>query len=332
MRAIDLFGVGLVLALALPRQVDDPADPLLNPQVNVSRDPASWYAATLFEKLSEPQPGEWREAHPEPVQSFAEYVRSRPNRPRQVRKWILLQPLGTVTGDARERLEALREYLSIYYMLPVRAEPWIPLANVRSREREMAGRTFRQYPTVDILYNLLLPRVRVGTFAMLGVTMEDLYPEDSWNYVFGQASLAHRVGVYSLVRFYPEFWGAERTGAAEHLGLRRSLQTLVHETGHLFGVQHCQTYACVMNGSNSLAESDTRPMHLCPECLKKFRWNTGFDIITRYENLKAFYEKQGLEEETKWVAQRLRECGATPTEADTGKSVPERGNGNPRRS
>ncbi len=47
---IPLHVLNLCVALALPRQVDDPADPLLNPQVNVARDPASWYAATLFEK------------------------------------------------------------------------------------------------------------------------------------------------------------------------------------------------------------------------------------------------------------------------------------------
>ncbi|HUS45384.1 MAG TPA: archaemetzincin [Phycisphaerae bacterium] len=323
-----LHVLNLCVALALPRQVDDPADPLLNPQVNVARDPASWYTATLFEKLSEPQPGEWREAHPEPVQSFAEYVRSRPNRPRQVRKWIILQPLGTVTGDARERLETLRAYLSIYYTLPVRAEPWISLANVRSREREMAGRTFRQYLTGDILYNLLLPRVKIGTFAMLGVTMDDLYPEESWNYVFGQASLKHRVGVYSLTRFYPEFWGDEETGESDRLGLKRSLKTLVHETGHMFGVRHCQKYECVMNGSNSLRESDGRPMHLCPGCLKKFRWNIGFDIIGRCEALKAFYEAHEMADEAEWVGKRLAECRDSPAEGTGGDAAPDAGEDN----
>ena len=309
MRAIGLLSAGLVLALALPRQVDDPADPLLNPQAKVTRDPKAWYSGALYEKLSDPRPGEWRAEHPEPVQSFSDYIRSRPNRPRQVRKWIILQPVGTMTAEARERLETLREYLGVYYTLPVRVEAWVPLASVRSRERTFGNRSLRQYLTGDILHKVLLSRVRVGTFALLGVTMEDLYPEDSWNYVFGQASLAHRVGVYSLVRFGPEFWGEERTEETDRLNLLRSLKLVVHETGHMFGVQHCQTYACVMNGTNSLAETDARPIHLCPECLKKFRWNIGFDPVARYEALKTFYERHGLIEEAAWVQKRLDETG-----------------------
>jgi archaemetzincin len=126
--------------------------------------------------------------------------------------------------------------------------------------------------------------------------------------------------VYSLVRFYPEFWGDERTEAAERLGLARSLQTLVHEVGHLFGVHHCQTYQCVMNGCNSLRESDTRPIHLCPECLKKFRWNIGFDVMARYETLKAFYETHDMKAEAEWIEKRLRECRGT---INAGKTLPE---------
>jgi len=240
-------------------------------------------------------------------------------------------PLGTPTSPIRLPIDTLRKYLEIYYALPVRVAEPADLEGARSREQQWGARKWRQYLTGDILTKILRPRVTPETFCLLGVTMEDLYPSEDWNYVFGQASLADRVGVYSLVRFGPEFWGEAETPETERLGRLRSLKTLVHETGHMLGVHHCQTYECVMNGSNSLAEADQRPMHLCPECLKKFRWNTGFDIMTRYENLKTFYTEQGLEDEAQWVAQRLRECGATSPEADTGKSVPKRGCGDPRR-
>jgi archaemetzincin len=266
--------------------------------------------------MTEPKPGDWRQAHPEPVQSFRQYVASRPNRPTGARHTLVLVPLGTLGPDAAKRLEPLRAYLEIYYALPVKAAPGAALRGVKSRERRWAGRTWTQYLTGDILEKVLRPRVERDAFALLGVTMEDLYPEESWNYVFGQASLADRVGVYSLVRFHPEFWGQEPSDAAARLGLKRSLATLVHETGHMFGVHHCQTYDCVMNGSNSLAESDGRPMALCPECLKKFRWNIGFDVPARYEALRAFYEEHGLAAEAAFAAKRLAECrqrkAATP--------------------
>ena len=42
---------------------------------------------------------------------------------------------------------------------------------------------------------------------MISVTMFDIYPEDSWNYVFGLASLINRTGVFSFIRYDPEFQG-----------------------------------------------------------------------------------------------------------------------------
>jgi archaemetzincin len=83
---------------------------------------------------------------------------------------------------------------------------------------------------------------------------------------------------------------------------------MVHETGHMFGVQHCQAYECVMCGCNSLEESDRRPIHLCPECLKKVRWNIGFDVVGRYQGLKKFYEAHEMKDEAAWVEQRIQEC------------------------
>jgi archaemetzincin len=138
------------------------------------------------------------------------------------------------------------------------------------------------------------------------------------------------VGVYSLVRFYPAFWGQAESDEGDRRGLQRSLATLVHETGHMFGVAHCQKHECVMNGSNSLGESDRRPIHLCPECLRKFRWNIGFDIIPRYEGLKAFYEKHGMAAQASWIESRLRECraaGATPAKPAPDDKKPARPKG-----
>ena len=306
--AAGLAGVGATALHAGARLAADDERALFRPQADVSRDPAAWYADALYEKMGDPKPGDWRAAHPEPAQSFRDYVASRPNRPNRARHTIVLVPVGSPGPDAAKRMEPLRAYLEAYYTLPVKTAEGAPLKGVRSRERRWGGRRFTQYLAGDILEKVLGPRVQRDAFSLLGVTIEDLYPEESWNYVFGQASLAERVGVYSLLRFYPEFWGGEPGEAAERLGLKRSLATLVHETGHMFGVHHCQAYDCVINGSNSLAESDRRPLALCPECLKKFRWNIGFDVPARYEALRAFYEKHGFKEEAAFAAKRLQEC------------------------
>ncbi|MBE3100312.1 MAG: hypothetical protein IMZ44_24590 [Planctomycetes bacterium] len=285
---------------------------LYRPQARVEADPPAWYSPALFTPMPKPQPGDWMAAHPEPAQSFEQYVPSVRVRPRAGRHTLYLCPLGPMSAGERARLAVLREFLEAYFVLPAGQAPPAGLDRVTTRERSMFGRQVRQYLTSDILDSVLQPLLPKDGVCLLGVTMQDLYPEPSWNYVFGQASLERRIGVYSLVRFYPAFWGERETPEALLKGLKRSLATLVHETGHLFGVWHCQKYECVMNGSNSLGESDRRPIHLCPECLKKFRWNLGFKVVERYEGLRKFYAAHGMTAEADWVAKRLAECGPQP--------------------
>jgi hypothetical protein len=65
-----------------------------------------------------------------------------------------------------------------------------------------------------------------------------------------------------------------------------------------------------------LHESDARPMHLCPVCLRKLHHSIGFDVVGRYGELYHFYDKTGFEEEAKWTAQRLeRIAGRAAAEA-----------------
>ena len=37
------------------------------------------------------------------------------------------------------------------------------------------------------------------------------------------------------------------------LTLRRSCKVLAHEACHMFGIEHCVWFRCLMNGSNHLA-------------------------------------------------------------------------------
>ena len=61
-----------------------------------------------------------------------------------------------------------------------------------------------------------------------------------------------------------------------------------------------------MNGSNNLAESDSRPLHLCPVCLRKLQAVLGFDVLDRYRRLREFYRQVDFGEEGRWVAERLK--------------------------
>src|SRR5258708_22877041 len=109
------------------------------------------------------------------------------------------------------------------------------------------------------------------------------------NYVFGQASLNARVGVWSLFRL--------ELGADKETILRRMLKIAAHETGHMFSMWHCTKYECVMSGTNHIAETDSRPIDVCPECMAKICWLSDVDPTTRYERLAAFCRKNGLNKE-----------------------------------
>ena len=123
-------------------------------------------------------------------------------------------------------------------------------------------------------------------------------------FVFGQASLRDRTAVYSFARYEPNFYGEKRADA-QQLILRRSCKVLAHETCHMFGIEHCIWYRCLMNGSNHIEEADERPFHLCPVDLRKLQWSVGFDVLERYRRLLAFGEQAGFRDEARWLQRRV---------------------------
>jgi archaemetzincin len=74
----------------------------------------------------------------------------------------------------------------------------------------------------------------------------------------------------------------------------------------MFGLTHCTFFNCLMNGSNHLAESDRRPLHLCPVCLRKLQWSVGFDVLARYSALEALDRAAGFSDEADWLKARIQ--------------------------
>lgn len=265
-----------------------------------------------FQPIDPPGSGDWLAVHPEPGQTFEDFLSLVPPRPRPPRDKMYLQPLGSFSGDEGPSLELLREYAAIYYSMDVRLRDPLSLdrSEVRSRQNPLSGR--RQILTTDVL-GILKREAPSDAFCTLAITMEDLYPHPSWNFVFGQASIPDRVGVFSFARYDPTFYGEKRKEGHKSLLLKRACKVLVHETGHMFSLAHCIFFKCVMNGSNHLRESDARPLHFCPVCLRKIHHILGFDILERYERLLNFYLKVGFQEEAQWVQGRLKRVGRLAT-------------------
>jgi archaemetzincin len=257
-----------------------------------------------FEPIPVPQTGDWLAVHREPGQTFEEFVSSHPNRPDKTRTEIYLQPLGEFGTDQSLLLERLRAFAAAYFCMEVTLLPPVGLDTSSLTTRVNSYTHKRQILTGDVLA-VLKRHLPPDAFCELAITMEDLYPDPSWNFVFGQASLQDRVGVYSFARYDPAFYGDARGNDYQEVLLRRSCRVLAHETAHMFGLAHCIYYRCVLNGSNHLQESDARPLHLCPVCLHKLQWSIGFDVLARYEQLKRYYETAGLAREAEWIADRL---------------------------
>ena len=262
--------------------------------------------ADAFKPIPAPGGSDWLANHREAGQTFDQFRKGRHNRPDQKRDTLYILPLGKFKkSDGDGLLSPLREYSELYFGMPTRllpAEADTDALGITTRINPGTGK--RQLLSTDIL-RLLPKKLPEDAFCMLAVTTEDLYPQESWNFVFGQASLRERVGVFSFARYDPTFFGGEPAEDVAKLVLRRSCDVLVHETGHMFGIRHCIHYHCIMNGSNHLDESDAAPMHLCPVCLRKLQLSARFDPRARYAKLVKFYAKHGFEEEGSWVKARL---------------------------
>lgn len=261
--------------------------------------------AAEFQPIPKPSPGDWLSVHNELGQTFQEFVRSQPPQERRI---IYLQLVGEFPPERSPSIAKLREFATAFFAMEVKVLPALTgnTANFTTRRNPITGNS--QLLTSDILH-LLKTRLPPDAFCILAITMEDLYPEATWNFVFGQASLRERVGVYSFARYDPAFYGEARAPEYERLLLRRSCKVLAHETGHMFGLAHCTFFNCLMNGSNHLAESDRRPLHLCPLCLRKLQWSIGFDVVNRYRSLQRINRAAGFADEADWLGRRIEILG-----------------------
>ncbi len=248
-----------------------------------------------FVRLTPENANGWFHTFAEPIQSFERYQLQNPTRPTLTRRVIVLQPLGDWQPEEAELLEPLRAYCSAFFQLPARIAPSLSLAPVNGSSRPSGyfpGR--KQYDAGDILAKILEPRLPADAVAYLGVTMEDLKSDDL-SFVFGVGSWHERVGIYSLGRYFPKKRAGKLTDLDKKRALRRALQVLNHETGHMLGLTHCTVYRCSMNGVLSLPDADRTPLEYCPLCQQKLAWNIGYRASNRDQQLQAFYQEEGLQ-------------------------------------
>lgn len=243
-------------------------------------------------KLEKPIEGDWLYTRKEKGQTFNQYIKNSPLSVTPDRNVIYLQPIGNFDSLHYNLIRYTKDYLQIFYQLNVTILNTLPNNIIPdSAKRTIDGN--EQIYAPYILNDLLIKRIPKDAIVIMVLTERDLYPNPTWNYVFGLASYKRRVGVTSMFRFCN--YDIDTTNY--QIGLKRLINVSSHEIGHMFTMKHCVNAVCTMNGSNNLSETDTKPNRLCSECTAKLAWNLNFNPYNRAIELQNFFLRHKMKED-----------------------------------
>ena len=252
----------------------------------------------LCEKKHKPADDDWLAKHREPGQTFAEFLAYRPAPQVETHRTLYVQPLGDFTATQRRLIDETAEFLGDFYAVRVKTLETLPLSVIPASARRVHPQWGDKQIKTGYVEGMLRDKRPRDAVALIALTTSDLYPADDWNFVFGEASLEDRVGVWSLYRY-----GDPET--EYDVVRKRMVKVAAHETGHMLGIYHCTAYECSMNGSNHLRETDAAPMWFCAECDPKVIFACRADAPARYEKLAAWAKAHKLmAEATFWQKQR----------------------------
>ncbi len=277
--------ISLLLVLSCTQEEDAISRPISTAEISRANQIYDTLA-DLHSKLNPPQKGDWLESHPEKGESFEQYLEKWPKTSNEARTKLYLVKLSSFNETQEDIFNKVYHYLGLFYNTEVDTITLsidynsIPEKFYRTNDKEEI-----QVLTDFFLKQKLLHALPQDAWGMIGCTAVDIFPDPKWNFVYGQASLKNRVGVWSMRRLgdpelYPETY---------HKAYMRNLKVASHETGHILSMKHCVYYDCLMNGSAHILENDAKPPYLCPVCLGKADWNRGFAIQNRFEKLFEFW-------------------------------------------
>ncbi|MDN3694842.1 archaemetzincin [Chryseobacterium tructae] len=240
-----------------------------------------------------PQPGSWRYNHDEKFQKFEDFQKSKKIKPEPEKNTIYLQPIGDFDELQKKEIELTREYLKIYFQLDTKILPVLSNTIFPKTVRRIFKDGQEQILAGYVLDSVLIKRKPKDAAVLMGITERDLFPKPEWNYVFGFASYENGVGVTSIYRFA----NGHLTDSNFNKSLTRLMKISSHEIGHMFGISHCLNANCVMNGTNTLTETDFHYARACSLCQRKLNSSIHYDNKKRLLELKSFFEKYHLNSE-----------------------------------
>jgi len=244
----------------------------------------------LTKKKAAIQPGDWRESYTEIHEPYKAYIARNPTSATAERTKLYVVRLGDFDQKGKEIFDVTKSHLASFFQIEV--EELAPISESTIAKKYKRNNTYGEQIATPILLDSLLPSLLPDSgFALIAFSINDLYPNEEWNYVFGQASLQNRVGVWSMARL----GDYNLSTASYNQCLLRTIKVATHETGHMFGIKHCVLNECMMNGSNSLTESDRQQSWLCWECLSKLCWNRKIMPAAHLRTMSYFYTKHNID-------------------------------------
>ena len=263
-----------------------------NPELNLPPDPYFAEIKVNDVKLRTPVFGDWLYSHPEKGQSFEQFMNTKHVVPTKEEDIIYLQPIGKFDALQVKQIELVRQYLEIFFQLKTKVLKEVSNDIIPKHVRRSGDLGQEQFLAGYILDSILKKEKHEKGIALMAITEKDLYPKPEWNYVFGLASYRDKIAVSSIHRLYDK----TLEGADFSLCLERLLKICSHEIGHMFGLHHCIEADCVMNGTNSLSETDEHSLRLCSLCQRKLNSGFKYDNVKRLKELEKYFKENNLTE------------------------------------
>lgn len=164
---------------------------------------------------------------------------------------VILVPVALAHGVAAELSALLSRRLAVPCEVGVHTEI-VPPPHLGNREQHDA----------DALLRALAALVVPARVVVVGLTALDL-AIPVFTHVFGRAVLGGHVALVSTARLGPEFYGAPPDAALTAL---RTITEVLHELGHVAGLEHCADRGCIMSFVPNVESLDLRGHGFCRRC------------------------------------------------------------------
>lgn len=246
------------------------------------------------------------------TQSYEDFRRKAPFRPNSTNDQIDVIVVGDM-DRLREQLlvERVLGHLEAFlgFRVVLREDPLALGAWAKPRKSSDGQDQVGAHLVLAQLRNIANPL----SVCTVGITVNDLYPPSTYEFVTGIADQSYRVAVYSLARYYsttPMRKDPTRIGELRNALSICLVKALCREVCRLCAMGECRLLQCLMNpfppGSPEAITGS--PLNLCCICLRKLQWLSQTDLLDRYANLQAVLSGW-FADETVWICMRMVQIG-----------------------